>query len=283
MGKLTELSKERRKWILKTRAWLGLCRTCGKDAPRFNLCNRCRERKIGLQNQKRAKRKEKNLCQECGKIKIKKGEYYCDDCIVKKFPSPPCRTDGCDNITTRKQLYCNECKEARKAERQSCRVYFVNCPDCDVLFTVKTQQFQRCNRCVIKRLEYIPVNKANIECDYCGEIFKGDKRNRYCSDDCRRKVKRWKWQRRLDGYIIENVSLARLFYRDHGRCKICSRKLNLKRKVPHKMAATIDHIIPLSKGGMHEYKNTQLACFMCNSLKGNGTIEGGEQLLLIGL
>jgi len=35
------------------------------------------------------------------------------------------------------------------------------------------------------------------------------------------------------------------------------------------MGATIDHIIPLSKGGLHMMSNCQLAHRRCNSYKGN--------------
>ncbi|MCK4518139.1 HNH endonuclease [Candidatus Babeliales bacterium] len=52
------------------------------------------------------------------------------------------------------------------------------------------------------------------------------------------------------------------------------------RVVPHPLAVTIDHVIPLSCGGEHSYRNTQLACFRCNSIKGNGSVDGGEQLRL---
>jgi 5-methylcytosine-specific restriction endonuclease McrA len=31
----------------------------------------------------------------------------------------------------------------------------------------------------------------------------------------------------------------------------------------------MDHVIPLSKGGSHTKSNTQLACFGCNTLKGD--------------
>jgi 5-methylcytosine-specific restriction endonuclease McrA len=52
--------------------------------------------------------------------------------------------------------------------------------------------------------------------------------------------------------------------------------------VPHPKAPTIDCIVPLSASGSPGYvqSNTQLACFMCNSLKNNR--GGGEQLRLIG-
>lgn len=38
--------------------------------------------------------------------------------------------------------------------------------------------------------------------------------------------------------------------------------------VPHPLAPTTDHIVPLSKGGKHERRNCQLAHFKCNTAKG---------------
>jgi 5-methylcytosine-specific restriction endonuclease McrA len=40
-------------------------------------------------------------------------------------------------------------------------------------------------------------------------------------------------------------------------------------KVPEPLAPTIDHIVPVSKGGDDTRANVQLAHFRCNSVKGN--------------
>jgi len=56
----------------------------------------------------------------------------------------------------------------------------------------------------------------------------------------------------------------------------------MENKVPHYAAPTRDHIIPLASGGEDIMKNCRLACFLCNSMKGNRKIAGGEQLLLFG-
>lgn len=39
------------------------------------------------------------------------------------------------------------------------------------------------------------------------------------------------------------------------------------------LAMTLDHIIPLSKGGSHTADNLQCAHFMCNSKKGDAMPE----------
>jgi len=52
--------------------------------------------------------------------------------------------------------------------------------------------------------------------------------------------------------------------------------------VPHPKAPTIDHVIPLSKGGTHEPANVQLAHYYCNSIKADGAWGAGEQLAMLG-
>lgn len=50
---------------------------------------------------------------------------------------------------------------------------------------------------------------------------------------------------------------------------------------PHPFAPTIDHVIPLDAGGMHEPSNVQTAHYRCNSIKSNGVLGQGEQLRLL--
>jgi 5-methylcytosine-specific restriction endonuclease McrA len=73
----------------------------------------------------------------------------------------------------------------------------------------------------------------------------------------------------LQAVFVEDVSLAELFERDNGRCKLCGCELSMTTKWPHPKTPTRDHVIPLSKGGTHERSNLQLACAECNVRKGN--------------
>ena len=58
-----------------------------------------------------------------------------------------------------------------------------------------------------------------------------------------------------------------LYYRDHCICVYCGVVLSLR-------DSTLDHIVPISKGGKTEWKNSGLACTRCNSLKGNNLPTG---------
>jgi 5-methylcytosine-specific restriction endonuclease McrA len=71
--------------------------------------------------------------------------------------------------------------------------------------------------------------------------------------------------------------VAYLTARDHNRCGICRKPIRAK-KGP--MRPSIDHIIPLARGGTHELANLQAAHYRCNLSKNDR--GGGEQLLLVG-
>lgn len=77
----------------------------------------------------------------------------------------------------------------------------------------------------------------------------------------------------------ESVNLADIKVRDKGRCHLCSRRVPDK-PWPHPLSPSLDHVIPLSRGGAHDPANVRLAHLRCNTAKGNR--EVGEQLLLIG-
>ncbi|MBF6368413.1 HNH endonuclease [Nocardia puris] len=71
-----------------------------------------------------------------------------------------------------------------------------------------------------------------------------------------------------------------MFERDRWKCHLCKRKVRRSAVVPHPLAPTIDHVIPLSKGGTHEPANCATAHFRCNYTKRD--CGGGEQLALLG-
>ena len=76
---------------------------------------------------------------------------------------------------------------------------------------------------------------------------------------------------------VEDVWRSKVYERDGWKCQLCGKALKRDAVVPHPKAPTLDHIIPLSKGGTHEYANVQAAHFICNSIKSDG---GTDQLRL---
>ena len=59
-----------------------------------------------------------------------------------------------------------------------------------------------------------------------------------------------------------------VFARDRWTCKLCSQPIDQWRQRPDPMAGTVDHILPLARGGTHTWGNVQSAHLGCNSRKG---------------
>ena len=66
------------------------------------------------------------------------------------------------------------------------------------------------------------------------------------------------------------VTLYKVLERDRGVCQICGQPTDIE-DIQNgrigRMYPTIDHIIPMSKGGPHTWENVQLAHMYCNSGK----------------
>jgi len=85
---------------------------------------------------------------------------------------------------------------------------------------------------------------------------------------------------RYYGVPYEPISRIQVFERDNWRCHICGRKTLRSARSWHPRAATLDHLIPMAKGGPHLYANVACACHLCNSVKGDRAMD--DQLLLLG-
>lgn len=75
---------------------------------------------------------------------------------------------------------------------------------------------------------------------------------------------------RFYGVEYENVEPYTVYVRDQWVCQICTRPIDPECAYPHYLSASLDHIVPMSKGGGHLYSNAQASHFICNSLKSDG-------------
>lgn len=108
------------------------------------------------------------------------------------------------------------------------------------------------------------------DCLWCGGVFpKRSRRQGCCSKACRCRYEVSKRKLILKGLTPQVVSPARIHRRDAGVCGLCGEHVDGRLRYPHPMSATVDHIVPVSRGGTQSDKNLQLAHARCNLLKGN--------------
>lgn len=137
----------------------------------------------------------------------------------------------------------------------------------------------RCQECRIKGKTH--------QCAQCGEVFvrgNGPKNaGKYCSFECylthigakkEGALRGSGWtrtkKRGLNGNVFgSSITIKKLIDRDGDRCGICGIQTDYTIKPSHDAYPTVDHILPISHGGQHEWQNVRIACRKCNIRRNN--------------
>lgn len=104
-------------------------------------------------------------------------------------------------------------------------------------------------------------------------------RHRSASNERNRRYKSRNPDKRRDDYqrrralkaqvSFGKIDLAELWELQGGACGICGTQLDRELRWPDPLSPSIDHIIPLSKGGPHSQDNVRWTCLVCNLVKGS--------------
>jgi len=134
---------------------------------------------------------------------------------------------------------------------------------------------------------YATVRTCSLSCGQRMRCAEGRGRISYPTEAERKAAELARWQRKnrsrravKRGADAEHYTTAEIAARDKHRCQLCGGKVDMALRAPDPMSPTIDHIVPISRGGDDTKANVQLAHLGCNSSKGNR--GGGEQLMLVG-
>ena len=171
--------------------------------------------------------------------------------------------------------------------------HLVRCCNCGAEKTVKgLHNITDCVACLRTQKKQLEEQSKYKECVICGAMFKPQRSTAlYCSERCSKVAYR---QRHIDtvrerqrtnkrlrearathnGKVDYSITLARLIERDNHICQLCGREVDESDYVYQgdifiagNDYPSIDHIKPLSKGGVHQWNNVQLAHRLCNSIK----------------
>ena len=248
-------------------------------------CNKTRELTAGYLRSVRSNRKKYLGCPNCNKENFKQAR-------INRIRVAQTKMNQCKicNKHTKEELTNGLCKKCNDKIDNTYK-----CIMCGNEFYSKDKSYL-CNVCKTKEKEINKIQSKRLKytiihrCQYCGEIFhisdkwKGKK---YCSVECRNKKenKRKEIRRRTrlitNGKYDDTITLKKLYKKYNGVCQICGKKCDyedyvITEKGVHiagNMYPSIDHMIPLAKGGTHTDNNVQLAHRICNSIKSSNIVE----------
>jgi 5-methylcytosine-specific restriction endonuclease McrA len=140
-----------------------------------------------------------------------------------------------------------------------------------------------------------PKNKKTAgyyTCTVCGktEWVESHSQKRFCSKACyaksplslKRKKDAKKNRRhrlRSNSPVSQTITIKALMKKFRGRCKYCNTACVIPEGYNQPNEGTIDHVMPLSKGGLHLWSNVQLLCRSCNTAKRDKVIPGTQMML----
>lgn len=113
----------------------------------------------------------------------------------------------------------------------------------------------------------------SFACERCGKVCERSGHSgpmaKWCSNKCAVGASWTRRHMRERDAFVEDVPPYLVFERDGFVCQLCGEQLDMLAKVPELLAPTIDHVVPLSRGGKHEMSNAQSAHYSCNARKGD--------------
>lgn len=197
------------------------------------------------------------------------------------YPAVVCCVCGTETLRTgnRDRVVCStECRWFLQWPQRECVVPWRECGGCGHRWIDRAGKSE-CSPC---------RNRAKARrwiagcCARCGESFVivDQLAARYCSRRCARGAAKEKRRALERDAFVAPVQRKKIFERDGWACHLCGKAVLRTAVAPHPRAPTIDHVIPLARGGTHEPANVKTAHFLCNSIKSDR--GGGEQLMLIG-
>ncbi len=174
-----------------------------------------------------------------------------------------------------------ETPKVRKPKQAiKCKVSFINCKECANVFASRTKARIYCSTpCLYagnlkdKRDDYAAnLSKA---CRDCGVDITSLPWSRLCPK-CRRVIDteahragQQRRRARLRGVEHESIIARQIYEHDDWTCGICGLPVDQALTYPHKMSASLDHVIPIARGGTHTKGNVQCSHLVCNVLKGD--------------
>jgi hypothetical protein len=245
------------------------CIGCGAEVARSNRvrCQDCYD---------------KARCVDCGDPLRNLRKPRCAKCERRRQTQQACITCGAN--TTGRAIYCTGCRPKAAANRK--RYPARDCAWCMAPFSPLRNAVHCCSATCSNALRrqlalynapdrsHLPIclicrqpsrkspNAKGTYCDECGPSWKAERDRHHVTrkNHARRSV------------LVELVTVEQLADRDGNDCHLCGDAVDMTVSGMQPYGPTIDHVVPVSKGGRTEMSNCKLAHRHCNVTRGNRDI-----------
>lgn len=145
------------------------------------------------------------------------------------------------------------------------------CPICGEAFSLPPRSRRLyCGAACRSRAHLERHGHWRATCEACAGDIGTRKRqdSRYCSEQCQ-KMSITHLRRAAKLCVeAEAISVAGVVARYGTDCSVCGEAIDMALARPDLMSFSIDHVVPLARGGTHTYENVAPTHLLCNMRKG---------------
>lgn len=118
-----------------------------------------------------------------------------------------------------------------------------------------------------KREETLLRNQGQT-CRMCGETFSAPRKRGFCGQTCVNRANAIARRARHKAVPRDSYTPQEVLLRSGGSCGLCGLPILQDFVYPDRRALSVDHIVPLARGGTDEFQNVQASHLGCNWSKG---------------
>lgn len=237
----------------------------------------------------------------------KQAQYCADSCRPSYKPRAEkyedclaCGERLVPSATGRNKRYCNRvCSDqARQTKVKASRQRLVKCQECGVEFLDARKARRYCShecryvanlrdKAQQTKEKYAVLYPGGIKvkiCRWCNQEMQVSASKSYagrlyheaCSKEAqsaRYRIKTVKRQKKTNPYRISHEQVVREYGSD---CHICREPIDLSLPRTHRFGLTVDHLVPINKGGTDDMANLRPAHWICNVKKSDKMPETND-------
>lgn len=206
--------------------------------------------------------------------KIEAGKRRCIERLKQYAGGQFEYVSGYRNRSTPIIIRCTRCGTERSILLSTMYKYNTQCSECNS----KSRAIDSLHQLLLKRLDYVRELEKDKVCKCCGKHFHDTYKQVYCSDKCQnryrqisRGVNHVRRAMKHGAKYEYGITLKSVIKRFNNICQICGKPCDSSDRSygsSGPLYPSIDHIIPIARGGSHTWDNVQLAHVYCNSVKG---------------